>query len=83
MKKIGICPKCGSEEVYFDTRNFDNDGRASIFIAPRKVVGSYGVRVEIYACLDCGYFEEYFREDDLQNLKVKEKIKAKWQKVSK
>lgn len=82
MKKTGICPKCGSKEVYFDIKALKSiDPRSGVFIANRKFGGQFTARVEIYACIDCGYFEEYLSEEDLKDDKIKEKIKAKWNKA--
>lgn len=82
MKTTGICPKCKSKEVYFSVKDLTQlDPRSGVFVANRRFGGSFTARTEIYVCMDCGYFEEYFRDEDLKDEKIREKIKKKWKKV--
>jgi len=83
MKKTGICPKCKSSEIYFDSREATTlDPRGSIFIARRSFGGHFSAQVETYVCINCGYFEEYITEQSLKDSKMIEKIKTKWKKLS-
>jgi predicted nucleic-acid-binding Zn-ribbon protein len=38
--------------------------------------------IHVYFCLDCGYFEEYVEQSDLDNEKKMGKIKSNWSRVS-
>lgn len=68
--KDGICPKCNSEEVYFD-----GTGRHGIDL---KISYSYVHGTHLYICADCGYIEFYAQTGfDLQ------KVKEKYQRVKK
>lgn len=73
--KDGICPKCGSTEVYDDTfkgrlmRGY-RDGLA--------LDGFASVPIINYVCVDCGYSESY-----VQHKNDAERIKNKWNRTSK
>ena len=54
----GICPKCGSNEVYASS----NVGWRKILLN-RVVLGR--AKIMIYCCVDCGYVEEYVPAKDL------------------
>lgn len=81
MKKSGICPKCNSAQVYTD-KNETSRGDRSVMASHGKGFFSTGLFIQVCLCLDCGYFEEYIREDDLKNQKKTEAIKSNWDRVS-
>jgi len=82
MKNTGICPKCSSKEVYFDLRTLNAiDTRGKLLIARKKFAGQEYARLAVYVCINCGYFEEYLREEDLKDTKIREQIQNKWKKV--
>jgi predicted nucleic-acid-binding Zn-ribbon protein len=62
--KDGICPKCGSEEVYVDSTRHG-------IIVP---IAFTPHQTHLYICADCGYMEFYAQTGfDLQ--KVKERFR--------
>lgn len=75
MKKSGQCPKCGSQAIYTNEKLTKRGERATIPITTWK---SYFTSV--YACTDCGYFEEYIAETELQDAKRMELITQHWEK---
>lgn len=63
--KSGVCPKCNSEEVYGEIRDYSK-------ILPSSFgFGAGGTRpnVENYVCGNCGYVEFYVRAEDLERVK--------------
>ncbi|HMM81348.1 MAG TPA: zinc ribbon domain-containing protein [Pyrinomonadaceae bacterium] len=48
--KSGICPKCGSDEVYM--------GRTGSWVGVRTNV-LHNQWPETYVCIECGYYEFY------------------------
>jgi predicted RNA-binding Zn-ribbon protein involved in translation (DUF1610 family) len=75
--KTGKCPVCGSNEVY--------DNMSSIQAGDRKYIPvstMYSFSVEAYVCLNCGYFKEFLRDDDIKNDKLIKKVKEKWNKTA-
>ena len=65
--KDGLCPKCGSEEVYVDSTI-----RHGIIVPVSAVYH----QTHQYVCADCSYLEFYAQTGhDLS------KIKQKWRKV--
>lgn len=82
MKNSGVCPKCNSNEVYCDiNKKPSSDDRSNVFVAYNKIIGAMVAKLETYVCLNCGYLEEYLIKKDLENEKVRERIRDKWQKV--
>jgi hypothetical protein len=79
MKLTGKCTKCTSEEVY-SNRPEGPRGERAVMAGPG---GSISTRlfIEVYTCLECGYFEEYISNKDLRNEKKISKIKSNWQRV--
>jgi predicted nucleic-acid-binding Zn-ribbon protein len=73
--KSGTCPKCGSNEVYNDSKKMPNNQRAYINISATRAF-----TVVTYICINCGYFEEYIKDEDLRDEKNILKIKDKWSK---
>lgn len=68
--KDGICPKCNTEEVYFD-----NSGKHGIDL---KISCTYVHLTHLYICADCGFMEFYTQTGfDFQ------KVKERYQKVKK
>jgi predicted nucleic-acid-binding Zn-ribbon protein len=69
--KSGVCPKCGSDEVYtFDFKGFIK-GAGVVLDTWGRTAG-----YRHYVCSKCGYMENYVLSRDLH------KIKAKWSLVS-
>ena len=70
--KSGICPKCKSKNVVeVIERGVYPDG--SYYT---KVIKSGGFIPKLavpdrYICCDCGYTEEFFRQEDLREIKEK------------
>jgi predicted nucleic-acid-binding Zn-ribbon protein len=58
MKK---CPKCGSTDI--DEGAISLGGR---YISKQKKVLSVGMLYKTFACLNCGYLEDYIDADDLK-----------------
>lgn len=68
--KNGVCPKCSSEEVYFD-----GSGRNGVQITISMMLVK---PTHTYVCADCGYLEFYAQTGfDLS------RVKEKFQKVKK
>jgi hypothetical protein len=74
----GICPKCGSEEVYSGanrSRKTNGYGMNAIpikrgFFEPSKVA------LDNYVCIRCGYVESY-----ISNRQKLDEIAENWSKV--
>ena len=70
--KSGVCPKCKSRNIIkVDCHRAFPDG--SYYT---KVIKSGGFVPKLaipdrYICCDCGYTEEFFRQEDLRELKEK------------
>jgi uncharacterized Zn finger protein len=67
--KSGICPKCGSEEVY----KRKSGGYTTVMITRFTGVITY-----YYVCAECGYVESYIEERDKL-----ETIRKKWEHATK
>lgn len=74
--KSGKCPKCNSEEVYTDTIYTKSSERMSIHIT-----GWVLMYFDIYICTNCGWFEEFVSEKDMNDPNTIDKIKKNWKKV--
>ncbi|MFT5780464.1 MAG: putative nucleic-acid-binding Zn-ribbon protein [Crocinitomicaceae bacterium] len=79
MKKSGVCIKCNCSEVY-SNQNEHPRGERSVMAGPGGKI-STRLFIQVYICLDCGYFEEYVEDSDLTNEKKISKIKSSWKKV--
>ena len=66
----GICPKCGSHEVYTSL----SPGQRSFIIVSFWTVR--GERLRDYVCADCGYAEQYVLSPNSL-----EKIRQKWERA--
>lgn len=68
--RSGTCPKCKSQNILVFENN-DKDAKMvdceNIGILGKKI---YTTR---YVCVDCGYTERYFDDDNLEKLKKKYK----------
>lgn len=73
MKTSKICPKCHSEDIYTDATLTKRGDRASIPVSSLS-----SLSIDVYVCLNCGYFEEYVSQEDLKSLKKMDKLKSKW-----
>src|SRR5689334_14352698 len=66
----GICPKCGSEEVYMS----EASGHAGVIYLDTSTTGA--VTIYDYVCTDCGCVEQYI----LSNGALKQ-IRQQWRRV--
>lgn len=65
MKNTGVCPKCGSSDVflvegYAGAYNSGNNIQAGLTIFS-------AIPVDRYVCARCGFSEEWIRTEDIQN----------------
>lgn len=74
--KEGKCPKCSSTEIYTNYKANPRGERGRIVIRGWKWMW-----IDLYLCMDCGFFEEYVNEKDFRDEKNREKIKSIWKKV--
>ena len=66
----GICPKCGSEEIYY---------REGIIYRLVPLVSQLRIgaaRPHMFVCKNCGFFEEYILDRNFLD-----KLPNKWKKV--
>lgn len=72
MKNSRICPKCGSNEIVVV------DGFAGAYGTGNNImVGATifsAVKVDRYVCCDCGFSEEWIRNEDIDRLKNSNKV---------
>ncbi|PIY08278.1 MAG: hypothetical protein COZ18_13095 [Flexibacter sp. CG_4_10_14_3_um_filter_32_15] len=78
MRKIGICPKCNSSEIYTNSNESFNHKRILQAINPKKIFDR-GIALNSYICLECGYVEDYVAQKDLE--KRRELIRYRWKKI--
>jgi len=76
--KSGNCPKCNSTEIYTTSGTTKRGERIII-----PVTGSKFFLLEIYICTDCGHFEEFVPDKELEDKTFINKIKESWKKVIK
>lgn len=76
--KSGTCPKCQSSEVFNNSSHPTRGDRASIAGADGRVRSN--LYVNVYVCADCGYVEEYVREDILNDQEKMERLRSTWKK---
>jgi Zn ribbon nucleic-acid-binding protein len=74
--KFGVCPQCKSNEVYTTKGKYRANYRSVVLVSALKAF-----HTDTYACIQCGYFEEYIMDKDLQNKKIIQKVKKEWKKV--
>lgn len=74
--KTGKCPVCGSNEVYDNSKAGFSGNRKYIVVSATK-----SFNVDSFVCLSCGYFKEFISEKDMQDEKLKAKVKEKWNKT--
>lgn len=72
MKQTHQCPKCKSKDIYTNEGETKSGERSMIPVSSWK-----SIFVDVYACVSCGYFEEYLAMKD----SALEKLKANWKKV--
>lgn len=73
MKNTKKCPKCSSEEIYSNA-TISKSGERSII----PVSSWRSIHINSYACMDCGFIEEYL---DIKDKEAIEKLKKLWKKV--
>ena len=76
MKQTKQCPKCNGTELY-SNQGISKSGDRSFV----QVTGSVKLFVDVYVCLECGYFEEYIEKEDLESQKKIDKTKSVWRKI--
>ncbi|MEZ4923433.1 MAG: hypothetical protein R2780_09705 [Crocinitomicaceae bacterium] len=76
MKKTGQCPKCNSSEIYF------NKGKQIGTRAGINVNFWGGFYIDVFICSECGYIEEYMKEEHMNEGRMN-KVKKHWHKYSK
>lgn len=74
--KSGTCPKCNSTEVYTTKGQAKRGERMTLPVSGWKMYF-----LDTYLCTDCGHFEEYIPDEEMQDKKMIEKIKSTWNKV--
>lgn len=74
LMKSGVCPNCGSSEIYAGTEVFFKRGVYGSNSIPISAWND--TALDNYACADCGYVESYI--NDHSKLAA---IKDKWKKV--
>jgi predicted nucleic-acid-binding Zn-ribbon protein len=71
--KTGICPKCGSDEVYVRRKS-----QGAYYSNAIPLGGSWSFRYfspDTYICANCGYIERYVSEED------RDKVARKWERA--
>ena len=58
--KDGVCPKCGSREIYYKIldSHYARMLGGALFVK-ESLLGPKIATIEIFACGDCGYMENY------------------------
>ncbi len=79
MKTTGICPKCGSDDVYANDR-VSLRGDRSVMGGAK---GTHRLFIHAYVCLACGYIEEHLTPDTLADDKKMTALRGAWRKVTK
>lgn len=78
MKQTSTCPKCNSTDIYVDqTKPKYTDFR---FVPISKTAWHFVV-MDVYACLQCGYSEEYIADADLKDEKKMQTLRKNWKKI--
>jgi predicted nucleic-acid-binding Zn-ribbon protein len=72
----GVCPKCGSSEVYYGSSATGQTGLIAISF------WSFPIRMVFYVCTDCGYTESYIPEKKSLRDIAKKWQRADWQQVA-
>jgi predicted nucleic-acid-binding Zn-ribbon protein len=63
--KSGICPKCGSDEIYVGTGAKYGADSNNFFVVLRNWLGRDQVAfVRRYVCANCHYMESYIADDE-------------------
>lgn len=66
MKKTGVCPKCGGADIV----RVPGGVRSTMDNTQNFVIrGFQSAPVDRYICCDCGFSEEWLREEDLEKVK--------------
>lgn len=77
--KQGTCVKCGGTEVYSNENLPPRGDRSNVPGHDGK--SSSKLWINTYVCTECGYFEEYLRNDVLNDENRINKVKMNWKKV--
>ena len=80
MKNTNICPKCGSKEIYTDSKKAADkrSDRGHIRLSNSAWIVMI---VDIHVCTACGYLEEFITEKDLKDPKKLELLKKNWARL--
>jgi predicted nucleic-acid-binding Zn-ribbon protein len=74
--KSGVCPKCGSTEVYSGAHISNKRGGYYANTIPLGGYWAQGVALDNYVCVNCGYVESYISDE-----KALREIAQKWPRV--
>ena len=77
MKTSKKCPKCSGTNIYTNEALTKRGERGLLPVTMWK-----SAYVTAYVCTDCGYFEEYIAQSELDSGKVIDKIKQEWEKLA-
>ena len=66
MKKSGKCPKCGTREIVLVPGKLVPAGNGRSIMLGHSALSS--ALIDRYICLECGYSEDYFDENELQKI---------------
>ena len=79
MRNSGKCPKCSGTNVLTNKNyNVYSKGR-------HEISGGSGMsmlRIDAYACIDCGFLEEYLSKKTLEHEHKMEKMKKRWEPIN-
>ena len=64
MKNSHICPKCGSDYIWFITSRFPEYSRYSRFFCAVYYSFHAGIPISACICCNCGYIENWIEGDD-------------------
>ncbi len=73
MKKTGICPKCGGNDVVRIDGYAGPYGTGNNVMTGKSIFSA--VNVNRYICLSCGFSEEWIDEGDLAQVANSKKAK--------
>lgn len=70
----GVCPKCGSNEIYMRAENKGGENVNSIPLGGFWSIRYFGL--DNYICVECGYVESYISSPN-----ALQAIAGEWQRV--
>jgi predicted nucleic-acid-binding Zn-ribbon protein len=75
MKHTQKCPQCEGTNIYTNEALPKRGERGLIPVTMWR-----SIYTSVYVCTDCGYFEEYLTQEELDKGSMIEKIKEHWKK---